>query len=91
MAQDTMVLPNKIIIPINVFLTSKADLLTLFEKPKNESSISKRYSSKPIEIFLIHYDRPTDPLHFMSKSFQLRWTQPLYNIFRYNKLSDLQN
>ena len=88
MAQDTMVLPNEIIIPINVFLTSKADLLTLFEKAKNESNISKRYSSNPVEIFVTQYDKPNDPLHFMSKSFQLRWTQPLYNIFRYNKISE---
>lgn len=87
MAQDTMVLPNEIITPINVFLISKVDLLALFEKAKNESNISKRYSSNPVEIFVTQYYSP-NPLHFMSKSFQLRRTQPLYNIFRFNKISE---
>lgn len=88
LAQDTMVLPNEIIIPINVFRISKVDLLALFEKAKSELNISKRYSSNPVEIFVTQYDRPKDPLHFKSKSFQLRWTKPLYNIFRHKNISE---
>ena len=86
-SQDTMVLPNEIITPVNVFLTAKADLLSLFEQAKNESNVSGRYSPTPVEIFVTQYDKPNEPQHFKSKRFQLRWTQSLYCIFRYNKIS----
>ena len=87
-SQDTMVLPNEIITPVNVFLTSKVDLLFLLEQAKKKSNISSGYPPNSVEIFVTQYDRPNAPRHFKSKRFKLRWTQSLYYIFRYNEIAE---
>jgi hypothetical protein len=78
-SQDTMVLPGELTI-INIFTTSKANLVAAFEQAKSDLKKYKQQSDVVVEVS-VTYRASTD-------EFKLRRVQQLYDILRYNKPTD---
>jgi hypothetical protein len=77
-SQDTMVLPGELI-PINVFITSKAGLVNAFEQAKNNLKKDKNKSGVLVEISVTYRNK--------TQQYKLRKVKELYYRRRYNQSS----
>jgi hypothetical protein len=81
-SQDTMILPGELTI-LNMFTTSKADLVAAFGQAKGDVKKYKQQSDVLVQVSVRHGDE--------TKEFKLRRVQQLYDRFRYNKRTDLSD
>jgi hypothetical protein len=86
-SQDTIVLPDEKIIPLNTFIIKKSDLISILEKAKEELDQNKDMPDILATIDITQY-LPTKKYFpkFKIKQFVVRKAESLYYIFRYNKL-----
>ena len=86
LSQDTMVLPDERIVPLNTFITRKADLISSFENAKNE--LNKMRTEVSVEISITHFFVRKPFPNFKIKIFYFHQIQALYYRLRYNKSYD---
>lgn len=77
-SQDTMVLPGELI-PINVFIISKAGLVSAFEQAKNNLKKGKNKSGVLVEVSVTYRNK--------TQQYKLRKVKELYYRLRYNQSS----
>ncbi|MEP7254032.1 MAG: hypothetical protein ABI683_16675 [Ginsengibacter sp.] len=75
-SRDTMVLPNEVIVPLNIFTISKKDLIVKMERIKEKLNKVRLSADASVDVFVTQQNK--------MKRFQIHRIQELYDWLLYN-------